>query len=64
MSREVVRQVEAFQSRTVDLVSPAELGESPSYPERSRDRLSAGYLVSLAARVVREDDQRRWGGLV
>jgi DNA-binding transcriptional ArsR family regulator len=36
------------------VVSPAALGEAASDPGRARDRLSAGYLVSLAARVVRE----------
>jgi len=36
------------------VVSPAALGESASDPRRSADRLSARYLVALAARVVRE----------
>lgn len=36
------------------VVSPAALGPVASDPERSRDRLSASYLIALAARVVRE----------
>jgi DNA-binding transcriptional ArsR family regulator len=36
------------------LVSPAALGPVAADPERTRDRLSAGYLVALAARAVRE----------
>jgi DNA-binding transcriptional ArsR family regulator len=36
------------------VVSPAALGEVASDPARSADRLSARYLVALAARVVRE----------
>jgi len=36
------------------LVSPAALGRAGSDPERARDRLSAGYLLALAGRVVRE----------
>jgi DNA-binding transcriptional ArsR family regulator len=36
------------------VVSPAALGPAASDPERSVDRLSASYLVALAARVVRE----------
>jgi hypothetical protein len=36
------------------VVSPRALGEAGSDPERTCDRLSAGYLVALAARVVRE----------
>jgi DNA-binding transcriptional ArsR family regulator len=36
------------------VVSPAALGEAATDPERSADRLSARYLVALAARVVRE----------
>lgn len=36
------------------IVSPSALGEVASDPERSADRLSASYLVALAARVVRE----------
>lgn len=36
------------------VVSPAALGAVASDPMRPRDRLSAGYLVALAARVVRE----------
>jgi DNA-binding transcriptional ArsR family regulator len=36
------------------VVSPAALGRAASDPERSADRLSARYLVALAARIVRE----------
>lgn len=36
------------------VVSPAALGPVASDPARSADRLSAGYLIALAARVVRE----------
>jgi len=36
------------------LVSPRALGPAASEPERDPDRLSAGYLVALAGRVVRE----------
>lgn len=36
------------------VVSPAALGDAASDPERSLDRLSARYLVALAARIVRE----------
>jgi DNA-binding transcriptional ArsR family regulator len=36
------------------IVSPKALGPIASDPERSRDRLSASYLIALAARVVRE----------
>jgi DNA-binding transcriptional ArsR family regulator len=36
------------------LVSPIALGPVAADPARSRDRLSAGYLIALAARVVRE----------
>ena len=36
------------------VVSPAALGEAGSDPERSTDRLSARYLIALAARIVRE----------
>ena len=36
------------------LVSPAALGPAAAAPERNPDRLSAGYLVALAARAVRE----------
>jgi DNA-binding transcriptional ArsR family regulator len=36
------------------VVSPAALGRAASDPERVADRLSARYLVSLAARIVRE----------
>jgi DNA-binding transcriptional ArsR family regulator len=36
------------------VVSPAAMGAAASDPARAADRLSARYLVSLAARVVRE----------
>jgi DNA-binding transcriptional ArsR family regulator len=36
------------------VVSPAALGQAASDPERVADRLSARYLVSLGARIVRE----------
>lgn len=36
------------------VVSPAAIAESGARPEQVRDRLSAGYLVTLAGRVVRE----------
>jgi DNA-binding transcriptional ArsR family regulator len=36
------------------VVSPGALGPVASDPGRSADRLSAGYLIALAARVVRE----------
>ncbi len=39
------------------VVSPAALGPLASDPGRTRDRLSAGYLIALAARVVRELSQ-------
>jgi DNA-binding transcriptional ArsR family regulator len=36
------------------LVSPAALGPAAADPARSADRLSASYLIALAARAVRE----------
>jgi len=36
------------------LVSPHALGKVATDPGRCRDRLSAGYLIALAARIVRE----------
>ena len=36
------------------VVSPGALGQAAADPERAADRLSASYLVALAARVVRE----------
>ena len=36
------------------VVSPAALGPAANDPARTRDRLSAGYLVALASRAVRE----------
>ena len=36
------------------VVSPAALGSLAADPSRSNDRLSAGYLIALAARIVRE----------
>lgn len=39
------------------VVSPAALGPIASDPVRTRDRLSAGYLIALGARVVQEVSQ-------
>jgi DNA-binding transcriptional ArsR family regulator len=39
------------------VVSPHALGDAGSDPGRTSDRLSAGYLVALAARIVREVGQ-------
>jgi len=36
------------------VVSPGAFGEIATNPDRTRDHLSAGYLIALAARVVRE----------
>ena len=36
------------------VVSPAALGAAACDPQRTRDRLSARYLVALAARLIRE----------
>lgn len=36
------------------VVSPAALGPIAADPARSRDRLSASYVIALAARIVRE----------
>ena len=36
------------------VVSPAALGPLASNPDRAADRLSASYLIALAARIVRE----------
>jgi DNA-binding transcriptional ArsR family regulator len=36
------------------VVSPAALGDAAADPDRAADRLSARYLIALAARVVRE----------
>jgi len=36
------------------LVSPGAFGKIATDPDRTRDRLSAGYLIALAARVVRD----------
>src|SRR4051812_24288212 len=36
------------------VISPSALGAAASDPGRTADRLSAGYLVALAARIVRE----------
>jgi DNA-binding transcriptional ArsR family regulator len=45
------------------VVSPGALGEAATDPNRSSDRLSARYLIALAARIVREvgDLTRRAG---
>ncbi|MFV3073113.1 ArsR/SmtB family transcription factor [Niveispirillum fermenti] len=39
------------------IVSPAALGPLAADPERAADRMSASYLVALAARIVREVGQ-------
>lgn len=36
------------------VVSPAAMGPVATDPERTADRLSAGYLIALAARIIRE----------
>jgi DNA-binding transcriptional ArsR family regulator len=36
------------------VVSPGAFGKVATDPERTKDRLSAGYVIALAARVVRE----------
>src|SRR5215470_186598 len=36
------------------VVSPAAMGEAASDPARASDRLSARYVIALAARIVRE----------
>lgn len=36
------------------VVSPAAMGRAATDPDRATDRLSAGYLIALGARVVRE----------
>jgi DNA-binding transcriptional ArsR family regulator len=36
------------------LISPGALGPAAADPERQRDRLSAGYLIGLAGRIIRE----------
>jgi DNA-binding transcriptional ArsR family regulator len=36
------------------VVSPGAMGKAAADPERSTDRLSASYLIALAARIVRE----------
>jgi len=36
------------------VVSPAAMGEASTDPERASDRVSARYLIALAARIVRE----------
>jgi DNA-binding transcriptional ArsR family regulator len=49
------RMVRATAARYV--VSPAALSASAAEPEQTADRLSAGYLVALAGRMVREVGQ-------
>jgi predicted ArsR family transcriptional regulator len=51
----VERRLEATASSYV--VSPAALGAAAASPERTADRLSASYLIALAARAVREVGQ-------
>jgi DNA-binding transcriptional ArsR family regulator len=36
------------------VVSPVAMGPAASDPERGKDRLSASYLIALAARIIRE----------
>src|SRR5436189_4819538 len=36
------------------VVSPSALGHAASDPDRAADRLSASYLIALAARVIRD----------
>src|SRR5216683_1330801 len=36
------------------VVSPSALGQAGADPDRERDRLSASYLIALAARIIRE----------
>ena len=36
------------------VVSPVAMGRAASDPERNKDRLSAGYMIALAARLIRE----------
>ncbi len=36
------------------VISPGAMGPAAADPDRNRDRLSAGYLIALAARVIRE----------
>jgi len=36
------------------LVSPGAMGQAAADPERNPDRLSASYLIALAARIIRE----------
>jgi DNA-binding transcriptional ArsR family regulator len=43
------------------VVSPAALGPIGADPARNRDRLSASYLIALAARIVREVGEL-WAG--
>ena len=43
-----------LDSATSYIVSPAALGPIAADPDRGSDRLSASYLIALAARVVRE----------
>jgi len=43
------------------VVSPAALGHAANDPERSSDRLSARYLIALAARIVREISEQLRG---
>lgn len=47
---------ERFMVATADayVVSPEALGPAAADPARSRDRLSASYLIALGARIVRE----------
>src|SRR5262245_24352379 len=48
VERRVVATARSF------VVSPAAIGEAANDPDRASDRLSARFLIALAARVVRE----------
>jgi DNA-binding transcriptional ArsR family regulator len=49
-----IKERRMVATATSYVVSPAALGPLATDPARSNDRLSASYLVALAARIVRE----------
>jgi DNA-binding transcriptional ArsR family regulator len=49
-----IKERRLVATATSYVVSPAALGPLAADPARSNDRLSASYLVALAARIVRE----------
>jgi DNA-binding transcriptional ArsR family regulator len=49
-----IKERRMVATATSYVVSPAALGPLAADPARSNDRLSASYLVALAARIVRE----------